>query len=460
MCSPTSALSKVDLPALGRPMSAAKPDLCFSVISHQKHEIALGLGPRRRRNFGDVGLLVRRLDRLLDPDARDATFVSLDHFEAQSAEFYLFADRGQVAEFVDDQACDRGEIVGGQIDVEPALDFADLHMAARDDALGLLDDVGLVGARLRLVLVLDLPDDLFDQVFDGDQAGQPAVFVDDDRHRRLGFLHLGQQFVDRLGFGHEVGRARDLKATAIRFAELPVFEQVAHVNHAFDIIHLAAVNGQPRIFRFNHQVAHGFERRAGLDGDDTRTRRHHFTGGAVAEADDRLNQFTFILFDDPLFFADVEQRLQLHVFAALLLRLSLERRFTLALLAAKRAVDEVRDEAQRRPQYLQRESQSQQGARRVFLAEDHRQYLPEQNDRQDHSGERQRQKMLGVDLVRYRADQNRDRSDRNVNAERESETKLPVMSDDRTPEFAVPRSISLARQQAQPDVAEFVEGAF
>src|SRR5215510_15445137 len=181
MCSPTSALSKVDLPALGRPMSAAKPDLYFSVISHQKHEIALGIGPRRRGNFGDVGLLVRRMGRLLNPDARDATFVSIDHLEAQSAEGYLFADRGQVAEFVDDQAGDRGEIVGGQIDVEPALDFADLHMAASDDAFGLLDYVGILGARLRLVLVLDLPDDLLDQVFDGDQAGQPAVFIDDDR---------------------------------------------------------------------------------------------------------------------------------------------------------------------------------------------------------------------------------------------------------------------------------------
>src|SRR4030095_1046904 len=150
MCSPTSALSKVDLPALGRPMSAAKPDLCFSVISHQKHEIALGLGPRRRRNFGHVGLLVCRLCPLLDPDARDATFVGIDHFEAQSAEGYLFADRGQVAELVDDKSGDRGEIVGGQLDVEPAPYFADLHVSARDDAFGLLDDVGAVRYRPRL----------------------------------------------------------------------------------------------------------------------------------------------------------------------------------------------------------------------------------------------------------------------------------------------------------------------
>src|SRR5262249_36715494 len=115
MCSPTRALSKVDLPALGRPMSAAKPDLCFSVISKptSKHEIALGLRPRRRRSFGDFLSLFRGLNRLLNSHAGDAAFVGLHHFESQSAERDLFADRGQVAELVDDQAGDRGEIVSG-----------------------------------------------------------------------------------------------------------------------------------------------------------------------------------------------------------------------------------------------------------------------------------------------------------------------------------------------------------
>src|SRR5262249_27471889 len=124
------------------------------------------------------------------------------------------------------------------------------------------------------------------------------------------------------------------------------------------------------------------------------------------------------------------------------------------------AVDEVRDETERWPKQLQRESQSEQSSRRVVLSGDHRQYLPEQDDRQDHSDERHRQEMLGVELIRYRADQDGDRSDRNVNAERERETKLLVMGDDRTPEFGVTRPISFAGQQSQADVAEFIEGAF
>src|SRR5215475_8507444 len=103
MCSPTSVLSKVDLPALGRPMSAAKPDLYFSTELTSKNKVALGLR-RRRRSFSDVGLIIRRLSRFLNSDARDAALVGLDHFKPQSAERYLFADRGQVTKLIDDQA--------------------------------------------------------------------------------------------------------------------------------------------------------------------------------------------------------------------------------------------------------------------------------------------------------------------------------------------------------------------
>src|SRR5262245_6562227 len=129
MCSPTSVLSKVDLPALGRPMSAAKPDLYFSTELTSKHEIAFGLRPRRRRSFRDVSLIIRRLSRFLNSDARDAALVGLDHFKTKSAERDLFSDRGQVAELIDDQAGDCCEIVGGQFGVESAFDLADFDVA-------------------------------------------------------------------------------------------------------------------------------------------------------------------------------------------------------------------------------------------------------------------------------------------------------------------------------------------
>ena len=53
-----------------------------------------------------------------------------------------------------------------------------------DGAVFLGDEAGL----LTVVLVIDLADDLFQDVFQGDEAGGAAVFVDD--HGDLGFaLH-------------------------------------------------------------------------------------------------------------------------------------------------------------------------------------------------------------------------------------------------------------------------------
>ena len=61
------------------------------------------------------------------------------------------------------------EVVHGDPTVEPK--------ARRSASVSTGDDEAL----LDVVLVLDVTDDLLDQVLDGDQAGGPAVLVDDDR---------------------------------------------------------------------------------------------------------------------------------------------------------------------------------------------------------------------------------------------------------------------------------------
>ena len=65
--------------------------------------------------------------------------------------------------------------------------------------------VALVDDRLGLdvVLVANLADDLLEQIFDGHEAGRPAVLVDDDRALRLLALELLQQFGHALGLRHD-----------------------------------------------------------------------------------------------------------------------------------------------------------------------------------------------------------------------------------------------------------------
>src|ERR1700749_2913872 len=56
---------------------------------------------------------------------------------------------------------------------------------------------------VSFVFVAQLADNLFNQVFDGDEAGNATVFVDDHRHANVISLHLAQQFAAALGLGDE-----------------------------------------------------------------------------------------------------------------------------------------------------------------------------------------------------------------------------------------------------------------
>src|SRR5262245_60382558 len=95
MCSPTSAFSRVDLPALGRPMRAAKPDLCpDSLIS--EFAIPLAVGAHGGDRFSHFNFLIGRGNWFLNSHPRDAAFVGFDHFEAQPVEFNTLAHRRQV----------------------------------------------------------------------------------------------------------------------------------------------------------------------------------------------------------------------------------------------------------------------------------------------------------------------------------------------------------------------------
>jgi len=68
---------------------------------------------------------------------------------------------GQPAQRVGDEPADGNEIVLGQLDVEQLFELLDLGRPGHGEVEGrVLDDHGLFG----VVLVLDLPDDLLDDV--------------------------------------------------------------------------------------------------------------------------------------------------------------------------------------------------------------------------------------------------------------------------------------------------------
>ncbi len=64
-----------------------------------------------------------------------------------------------------------------------------------------------VVGRRDVVLIVDRADELFEQIFQGDQAGDPAVLVQDDRDLAPERPQLGEQVVGVLRLGDEVSLA-------------------------------------------------------------------------------------------------------------------------------------------------------------------------------------------------------------------------------------------------------------
>ena len=68
--------------------------------------------------------------------------------------------------------------------------------------------------------------------------------------------------------------------------------------------------------------------------------------------------------------------------------------------------------------------------------------------------------MLRPELIGQRGQQNGDGRNREMDAGGEREIELVIMLDDALPKISVPRAAVFASEQAQLNVAQFVQGAF
>ena len=167
----------------------------------------------------------------------------------------------------------------------------------------------LVKIALRLVLVVNLADDLLHHVFQRDDAGGRAVLVHHHRHVRAFFLHFAQQIVDRLGFRNHADGPQNVAHLALGALVFIQLEHVADVHETGDGIDIAVEGGDARILLVDGQLAQFVERRILADGDDARPRRQHFAHGLIAEGHHGLDQLAIAFFDDAFFFAGADQRL-------------------------------------------------------------------------------------------------------------------------------------------------------
>src|SRR5208283_3082847 len=278
--SPTSAFNSVDLPALGRPMMETNPE-----------RNAMSGGPD-----------------LPGPEANahavHAALGGFEHLEAQSVLVEDFTRPGNVSREFAHQPGDGGRLFFIRPHPEQFLQQIDVGVAVEDvGRLVLLYDLCL------FVLIADLADDLFDQIFDRDQATDTAVLINHDGHANIVALHLAQQFAPQLGFGNEVhiGFHQVANGLAVRL-DIGNLQQVLGIDDAFDVIDIALVHRYARVGMFLHQIRQFVDRRADWNSDDLRPRRHNLPHRFVAELNHRLDEVAVALPQNAFFLAGFDQR--------------------------------------------------------------------------------------------------------------------------------------------------------
>ncbi len=113
----------------------------------------------------------------------DLAVVAVDHFEAGAVELDGFAAVGDAAEGFDEVAVEGGFVRRVERETEFAGDEPDGGGAVNAQvAVVALDQ--LLGGGVEFVV--DLSDELFEHVFEREQSGHGAVFVDDEREVAAG----------------------------------------------------------------------------------------------------------------------------------------------------------------------------------------------------------------------------------------------------------------------------------
>ena len=96
------------------------------------------------------------------------------------------------------------------------------------------------------MLVRNIAHNLFQQIFQSDDAFNTAVLVDDKTKMRLGFLHLAQHVFQSPGVHHVHRRLEH--GFEFEFLRLQqVRDQILAVDKANYVVHRFAIDGQPRV---------------------------------------------------------------------------------------------------------------------------------------------------------------------------------------------------------------------
>src|SRR5215813_232005 len=242
---------------------------------------------------------------MFHPDARDAAARDSLHCEPRAVMFDDVSLIEQPSGARDQESGHRRVIVRfGQLQIEFAIGLADGHSGVNaEDAFVALAEFR--GQRF-IVFVLNLADDLFEYVFERQNALDAAMFVNDYGQMDAAVLQALQDVAKPRRVGNEDRLAHDLFQV-----KLALFEQERHdvlaVQHSDYLVKIPAVNGQARIAR-HLKLAHDFFKTGALlQRHDLGARDHYLARGQVGEFKDVVDHFSLFLLQLARLMTEIDQ---------------------------------------------------------------------------------------------------------------------------------------------------------
>src|SRR6056297_2995508 len=252
-------------------------------------------------------------------DLLDPVFLHPADGEAYAVGLALVALLGDPLQQVQQEAGQGVDMLLGQGQAEAAVNVAQ-GRAAVDHEHARLEgpDQGV----LEIVFVLDLADDLLDDVLEGDDALDAAVFVHDNREVDLLAAEGLQQRFHRLGFRHEIGRPRDVAhGEGLRLADET--QNFLDMNNADDLVEVAVINRKAGMAGLGADLDQLTERGIDSDADDLGARHHDIAHPDLGQVENAVQHASLVFGHHAGGFAELDHGAYLvlgdnrpHLFAA------------------------------------------------------------------------------------------------------------------------------------------------
>ena len=209
------------------------------------------------------------------------------------------------------QPRDGGGLLIGQFPVHHAVEVADRHRAIDIDRTIRLHPHTLHG---KVMLVLDVADNFFENILQGHKAHHLAIFI--DNKGEMGFtLQKGLKLVLQRGCIRHKPRIQrnigNIELFRFAFGGIISAQQVFGMNHADNIVRIVAPQWQAGIGRGQHLAHQVFGREVNADGAHFGAVNHHIRNLQVFQVKQAAHHITVRALHTALAVQQVNRALQL-----------------------------------------------------------------------------------------------------------------------------------------------------